>query len=101
GKWVFIPHSVYYDTDGFQEIRHDNIRQCNYCGGTVYIESQLSQRKIKHALIRIPFGACPTCVQAGFDLWESQMGRMGSILLQDQVQNKIQFWQIDEGVTTF
>ncbi len=101
GKWAFIPHSVYYDTDGFQETRHDYIRQCDHCGGTVYIESQFPKRKTKHALIRIPFEACPTCVQAGYDVWEYQIGRMGSILFQDQDQNKIQFWHIDEGVTTF
>lgn len=101
GKWAFIPRTVYYDTEGFQEIRHDNVRRCNHCGGTVYIESQLPKHKTKHALIRIPFGACPTCAQAGYDLWDYQIGRMKSILFQDQAQNKIQFWHVDEGVTTF
>ncbi|MHB8126210.1 MAG: histone deacetylase family protein [Desulfitobacteriaceae bacterium] len=101
GKWIHIPNPVYYDTEGFQESRHDFIRQCEHCGGTVYVESQPPMSDTKYALIRIPFEACSTCTQAGYDLWEYQNGRIGSVLLQDQSRNNIQFWHSREGVTTF
>src|SRR5665647_826144 len=42
GNWIYIPRSIYYDTEGFQETRHDYIRECNHCAGTVYIESSCS-----------------------------------------------------------
>ncbi|NMA68814.1 MAG: histone deacetylase, partial [Desulfitobacterium sp.] len=54
------------------------------------------------ALIRIPFEACPQCSQAGYDLWETFVrGRKISVLLQDQLQNKVQLWHKDKGVTTY
>ncbi|HVJ48657.1 histone deacetylase [Desulfitobacterium sp.] len=98
GKWAYIPHSVYYDTEGIQEIRQDRIRICNQCGGTVLIESQHASTGERFALIRIPFQACSTCRQAGEDLWEDFMGRKTSVLLQDQSQDLIQFWDVHEGV---
>jgi len=101
GKWFYIPNLIYYDTEGFQESRQDYIRQCDHCGGTVYIESQHPMYYTKHTLIRIPFEACSTCSQAGYDLWNNQIGRNGSALLQDQAQNIIKFWQIHQGVTTY
>lgn len=101
GKWIYIPHSVYYDTDGFQEIRHDFVRQCSHCGGTVFIESRKVPLQSKYALVRIPYRACPACSQAGYDLWEYMIGRVESVILQDQAQNQIKFWHFHEGVTTF
>ncbi|MHB1407365.1 MAG: histone deacetylase family protein [Desulfitobacteriaceae bacterium] len=101
GEWVFIPHSIYYDTDGFQEIRHDRVRRCQNCGGTVYIETQRSLEKKKYALVRIPFQACPECAQAGYDLWDYLIGRYQAVLLQDQLTNRTEFWHIDQGVTTY
>jgi len=101
GKWVYYPHSVYYDTEGFREIRKDWIRQCNHCGGTVLLESQHTDTGKDSALVRIPFGACDECTQAGYDLWEYFIGRKISVLLQDQKDNKIELWHVDKGVTSF
>lgn len=101
GKWAFIPHSVYYDTEGFQEIRQDRVRLCNHCGGTVFIESQHASTGEKFALIRIPFNTCPDCKQAGYDLWEDLIGRKTSVLLQDQSQDQLRFWDVHEGVTSY
>jgi acetoin utilization deacetylase AcuC-like enzyme len=101
GKWVIIPHPVYYDTEGFQENRFDYVRLCNNCGGTVYIESQSPLDGTNNALVRIPFAACPVCSQAGYDLWGNLQGQRKNVLFQDQPQNKIQFWNYPEGVTPY
>lgn len=101
GKWAFIPHSVYYDTEGFQEMRRDLVRICEHCGGTVLIESQHADTRENFALIRIPYQACPECRQAGYDLWEDQIGRKASVLLQNQAEDKVSFWHIHKGVIDF
>jgi hypothetical protein len=101
GKWVVIPHSVYYDTEGFQENRKDWVRLCNHCGGTVLIESQHTETRENFALVRIPYDACPECAQAGYDLWEDLIGRKTSVLLQVLTENKLHFWNIHEGVKIF
>lgn len=101
GKWAYIPHTIYYDTEGFQEIRKDWVRLCNHCGGVVFIESQHAETGENYALIRVPFEACPECHQAGYDLWENTIGRKTSVLLQDQLENKVHFWNMHKGVTDF
>lgn len=101
GNWVYIPHSVYYDTEGFQETRHDYIRQCSNCPGTVYIESWCRPSLKKSILIRIPFQACLECEQAGYDLWDflqRQSDNMTSGLLQNQLRSKLIFWDGKEGL---
>jgi acetoin utilization deacetylase AcuC-like enzyme len=103
GNWIYIPHSVYYDTEGFQENRHDYIRQCGHCGGTVYIESQRSSSQ-KSCLVRIPFQACSECEQAGYDLWDHLLRHSEdrtSALLQNQFHDKFSVWQRKEGLTQF
>lgn len=101
GKWAYIPHSVYYDTEGFQENRKDWVRLCNECGGTVLLKSQHAETGENFALVRIPFNSCPVCRQAGYDLWEDLIGRKTSVLLQDQPENKLQFWNVHGGVQSF
>ena len=96
GDWVYIPRSIYYDTDGFQETRQEYIRKCPDCAGTVYIESNRSHSP-KSVLIRIPFDACPACEEAGNGLWEHLQTRaeegIVSGLLQNQLRNQHQVWQ--------
>ena len=102
GNWIGIPHSVYYDTEGFQEHRHDYIRQCSHCAGTVYIESQRPPRK--SILVRIPFQACPECEQAGYDLWDHLLQHSEdniSGLLQNQLHDTFSVWHKKEGLTQF
>lgn len=102
GNWVNIPHSVYYDTEGFQETRNDYIRKCSNCPGTVYIESRRYTKK--SVLIRIPYEACPDCEQAGYDLWEHLQQAKESIsngLLQNQLQDKQYIWNRKEGLREF
>lgn len=101
GPWAYIPRTVYYDTEGFQEMRYDRVRKCANCGGTVYIESRRPPSQSRYALVRIPFAACPDCRQAGYDLWEHLVGRMESVILQDQPGNTVQFWHFNEGVKVF
>jgi Deacetylases, including yeast histone deacetylase and acetoin utilization protein len=104
GNWVYIPHSVYYDTEGFQETRQDYIRQCNHCPGTVYIESRRPPSPQKSVLVRIPFQACPECEQAGYDLWDQlQQPNADSAtgLLQNQLRDKRFVWQKKEGLKEF
>lgn len=104
GNWVYIPHSVYYDTEGFQENRQDYIRKCNHCPGTVYIESRRPPSPQKSVLVRIPFQACPECEQAGYDLWEHLQEPSGDIttgLLQNQLRDKRFGWQRKEGLREF
>ena len=104
GNWIYSPRSVYYDTEGFQETRHDYIRQCNHCAGTVYIESSRSPSPQKYMLVRIPFQACPDCEQAGYDLWDhlqhhSEDSTSG--LLQNQLHDKLDVWNRKEGLRKF
>lgn len=102
GNWVYIPHSVYYDTDGFQETRHDYIRECSKCAGTVYIESRRFTQK--SVLVRIPFHACPNCEQAGYDLWDHLQQSKEDItsgLLQNQLHDKYYVWNKEEGLRQF
>ena len=102
GNWIHIPHSVYYDTDGFQETRQDYIRQCEHCGGTVYIESY--RAPYTSILVRIPFEGCPKCEQAGHDLWDhvqSHPETFKSGLLQNLLQDKLVVWDSKEGLKEF
>ncbi|HUX46553.1 MAG TPA: histone deacetylase, partial [Desulfosporosinus sp.] len=104
GNWIYSPRSVYYDTEGFQETRHDYIRECGHCAGTVYIESSRSQSPQKSMLVRIPFHACSDCEQAGYDLWEhlqhhSEDSKSG--LLQNQLHDKLTVWNRKEGLKEF
>lgn len=101
GNWISLPHSVYYDTEGFQETRHDTIRQCSHCGGTVLIETRRLREQQKHYLVRIPFQSCPDCLQAGFDLWEYLTKKAERVLLQDQFHDKVYFWHNHKGVRPF
>lgn len=101
GKWFYFPHSVYYDTEGFQEHRRDWVRQCHNCGGTVYIETQRDLLNHKGTLVRIPFDACPECTQAGYDLWDQLTRKMQNAILQDQPQDRIHIWDCHEGVKHF
>jgi len=102
GKWIYIPHSVYYDTEGFQESRQDYIRECSNCAGTVYIESRrYTQRSI---LVRIPFQACPSCEQAGYDLWDQLQQSSDDIksgFLQNQLHDRHYVWNRKEGLREF
>lgn len=104
GKWIYSPRSVYYDTEGFEETRHDYIRECSHCPGTVYIESSRSSSPQKAMLVRIPFQACPNCEQAGYDLWDhiqqhSEDATSG--LLQNQFHDKLTVWSRKEGLREF
>ena len=104
GNWIYIPHNVYYDTEGFQETRHDYIRQCSHCAGTVYIESRRSSSAQTAVLVRIPFQACPECEQAGYDLWDHLLQHSedtSSGLFQNQLHDKLSVWQRKEGLTQF
>lgn len=101
GNWAYLPHTIYYDTEGFQELRYDRVRQCFNCGGTVYTESRRPPSQQRYALVRIPFGACDECRQAGYDLWEYLIGRMESVVLQDQPLHIVQLWHINKGVSIF
>ncbi|SHH82188.1 histone deacetylase family protein [Desulfosporosinus lacus] len=102
GNWISIPHSVYYDTEGFQETRHDYVRECSNCAGTVYIESRrYTETSI---LVRIPFEACPICEQAGYDLWDHlQKPNEGFAngMLQNQLHDKQYLWNRKEGLMEF
>ncbi|MDP4158481.1 MAG: histone deacetylase [Bacillota bacterium] len=104
GNWVYIPHSIYYDTEGFQENRQDYIRQCTHCAGTVYIESRRPPSPRKSVLVRIPFHACSECEQAGYDLWEqlqkpSEDTTTG--ILQNQLRDNLYVWHKKEGLKVF
>ncbi|EHQ89935.1 histone deacetylase family protein [Desulfosporosinus youngiae] len=102
GKWISIPHSVYYDTDGFQESRQDYIRECRNCAGTVYIETRRYTQK--SILVRIPFQACSSCEQAGYDLWEQLQHSKDDIksgFLQNQLQDRYYVWNRKEGLREF
>ena len=104
GNWIYSPRSVYYDTEGFQETRHDYIRQCNYCAGAVYLESSRSPSPQKSMLVRIPFQACPDCEQAGYDLWDHLQHHSEdttSGLLQNQLHDKLDVWNRKEGLRKF
>ncbi|HZK83171.1 MAG TPA: histone deacetylase [Desulfosporosinus sp.] len=104
GSWTYSPRSIYYDTEGFQETRHDYIRQCNHCAGTVYIESYSSQSPEKSILVRIPFEACPDCEQAGYDLWDHLQKHIEDTtngLLQNQLRDKLTVWNRKEGLKEF
>lgn len=102
GNWIYTPHSVYYDTEGFQETRHDYVRECSDCGGTVYIESRKYTEK--SILVRIPFQACPSCEQAGYDLWEHLRNSKESFsygFLQNQLHDTHYVWNRKEGLRQF
>ncbi len=104
GNWIYSPRSVYYDTDGLEETRHDYIRQCNHCAGTVYIESSCSSSPKKSILVRIPFQACPECEQAGYDLWDHFQHHSDgntSVLLQNQLNDNLEVWNRKEGLREF
>ncbi|MHB8075964.1 histone deacetylase family protein [Desulfosporosinus fructosivorans] len=104
GTWIYSPRSVYYDTDGFEETRHDYIRECSHCGGTVYIESSRSTSPQKSVLVRIPFQACSECEQAGYDLWDHLQHHSDastSGLLQNQLHDKLDVWSRKEGLRKF
>lgn len=106
GEWVNLEKAIYYDTNWFKEVRKDYVRKCDHCGGTVLMLSQSQQTYEKGTLIRLPFGVCPECRQAGYDLLsyflEADLFEGGNnILLQDQDRNDIRFWKAKEEVNLF
>lgn len=104
GNWVHIPRTIYYDTEGFQEVRHEYIRECDHCPGTVYMESALQTSRRQSNLVRIPFQACPACEQAGYDLWDylqTHSGEDTGCLLQDQLHDEISYWCKKEGLKKY
>ncbi|MGI6119478.1 MAG: histone deacetylase [Desulfosporosinus sp.] len=95
GAWIYSPRAIYYDTEGFEEIRHDYIRKCDHCAGTVYMESSLQMSPQKSLMVRIPFQACSACEQAGYDLWDHFQEHSENItsgLLQNLLYDKFSFW---------
>ena len=104
GNWIYSPRSVYYDTDELEETRHDYIRKCNHCAGTVYFESSCSSSPQKSLLVRIPFQACSECEQAGYDLWDHLQHHSDdntSVFLQNQLNDNLEVWNRKEGLREF
>jgi len=104
GNWIYSPRSVYYDTDELEETRHDYIRSCNHCAGTVYFESSCSSSPQKSLLVRIPFQACSECEQAGYDLWDHLQHHSDdntSVFLQNQLNDNLEVWNRKEGLREF
>lgn len=92
GDWVYQERNVFYDTEWFQENRKEYVRKCEQCGGTVLIFSQNLETYEKGILIRVPFQACNSCENAGYDLLEQFSKKEKSILFQNQHRNKLQFY---------
>jgi acetoin utilization deacetylase AcuC-like enzyme len=104
GTWIYSTRSVYYDTEGFQETRHDYVRECGHCAGTVYIESSRLSSPKKSILVRIPFQACEDCEQAGYDLWDHLQQHNEDIAdgsLQNQLLDQLYVWNRKEGLREF
>jgi len=55
----------------------------------------------KAALVRIPFQACDTCEQAGYDLAEHFKKAEKTLLLQNQLRNQVHLWSQGEEVSLF
>ncbi|NLI94002.1 MAG: histone deacetylase [Peptococcaceae bacterium] len=92
GEWVIQEKNIFYDTDWFKEHRKDYVRKCDHCGGTVLIISQNQLTFEKAVLVRIPFEACESCRQAGYDLIEHFKNTEKTLLLQNQYKNEVRFW---------
>ncbi len=58
--------SIFYDTDGITERRHERARLCTQCSGSVRIESS-SDLGMKIRAIHIPRNACKDCRSEGLD----------------------------------
>ncbi|MFA6808475.1 MAG: histone deacetylase [Eubacteriales bacterium] len=102
GDWVYTEKGTFYDTDWFKEYRKDYVKKCDNCGGTVLFISQNQLTGEQGVLVRIPFGACPACVQAGYDLVENFHTKINThVLLQDQPNNVIRFWDKGKEVRFF
>lgn len=92
GDWICLPKRIFYDTDYFSESRRDYVRKCTECGGTVFILTHNDLTYEKAALIRIPFEACDSCRQAGYDLLEHCINKEKMFLFQNQPENIVQLW---------
>ncbi|MFZ5753044.1 MAG: histone deacetylase [Bacillota bacterium] len=65
--------SIYYDTDQIHEHQTETVEYCPDCPGLYTVSSQAAKHSGKNYKIwglSIPFNACPSCVQKGYDLWE-------------------------------
>ncbi|NLP45059.1 MAG: histone deacetylase [Peptococcaceae bacterium] len=100
GDWVYGEKDIFYDTHWFRERRKDYVRKCNHCGGTVLMLSQNLETYEKGLVIRIPFEACETCEQAGYDLFDALKEREKNIFLQNLKNNKV-IWRIGNGEVNF
>ncbi len=101
GDWVYLEKNVFYDTDWFQENRKEYIRKCDSCGGTILMLSQNLTTFEKATLVRIPFQACDSCEQAGYDLVEQFKKGEKNLLLQNQLRNQVHMWSQGEEVKLF
>ncbi|NLL51552.1 MAG: histone deacetylase [Peptococcaceae bacterium] len=101
GKWVSVEKEIFYDTEMFREQRHDLIRECQHCGGTVFIRTRNQATMEKAMLVKIPFEACPACEQAGYDLVEHYKKSAQTLLLQNQLRNQVLFWENGKEVNLF
>ena len=76
--------NIYYDTDGIQETQQETVRTCDCSGGALRIDSRASTGRQVLA-VHIPGNACNTCIQAGYDWFESgKSSGFDALYLQDR-----------------
>ncbi len=64
GVWHHRNKSIYYDTDGLQEVQKESLHLCGNCRGLLRIESQVES--IRCLGVEIPLNACDSCRSLGF-----------------------------------
>jgi acetoin utilization deacetylase AcuC-like enzyme len=68
GKWYHRNKSIYYDTDGLQEVQKESLHLCGKCRGLLKIESQVGA--VRCLGVEIPLGACEQCHALGHQITE-------------------------------
>jgi len=76
--------SIFYDTDGIAERRHERVRLCTKCSGSLRIESS-SDQGINICAVHIPRNACKDCRSEGLsDFARASKRDFDWIYLQDR-----------------
>ena len=80
-------YTIYYDTDKITETRHETVRVCIDCGGTIKIDSS-SNRGGRILAVYIPVKACNRCAETGYNWYHSaDTGHFDQVFLQDRTED--------------
>ena len=70
GGWFTRRKTLYYDTDAITEYQTEAVRLCDHCRGVVRYETESTRTPLCLG-VEAPVGACPTCLEEAYRIYEA------------------------------